>query len=269
MVHPIRREPVPFDLLVTSKEKGNLELRIEFQEIDLAQIDRWVIVAGLGRGERLPIPSKPTRQIRLGDEAHPSMLDFGREIRCSVRDGRLIAEFEGVASASLNLRWLGDGRSEKSPLEAAQDLPLGQALQFLRGVLGDIRLEEATALEVARKIRDLELKEAADWRETEAALLVAEMLAHPTRVVEAIAVLDRYAAQWGEEKVKPMRTRLSAIPSVVVDRPQQLLESARRWAEEDQRAIAEAILMGLMSQTASPVILEEAKKLLLQIRSAK
>lgn len=276
IAHPVSGAPVRYELTMYFLQ-GQVGLGYEFAAADLQQVDRIVVSATLPKAEKLRAPAEAVSQVEFVVEGEDYQLSYlGRKVKVSLREGnRLVqgfpvAEADGKVSAALLIQSI-DRASRKDPRDLARlkerDEPV-EALEILRKAQSDSTLDENVQREISGMIRALEQREANDWRDVEAKVLVAELLAGPALLETASAALSKYEGYWKGDKARMLRDRLaSATAETAVDRKRKLLDRAKELADEGKKSLAEAILAGLVALYPNTEVGEEAQKMLNQLRT--
>ncbi|MBI2901488.1 MAG: FHA domain-containing protein [Planctomycetes bacterium] len=280
--HPVSGAAVPYEMSIFWSAKDDLGIAYEFKASDLAQVGRVDLWAVVPRADRLRLPEEPVAQLEFTAGEDYRIVYVDRRLRPAVREGnRLVQPFavtdtEGKVLAAFRLRGLADRASRKDPRAEARDLTKDQpfrALQVLRAAQGDSTLDESAAREIAALISELEQRESEDWRIAESRGLAAELVALQAELEAAGVEVDRYERLWSGEpylsKARTLRKRIADVTAVPggSDRPRKLLDRARQCLEAGRKALAEAILAGIVASYGSTETGEEARRMLDQIRS--
>jgi hypothetical protein len=282
--NPLDFREVPFEQLVVADEDGTAVV-YRFRGDALRQVDRVTIVLTLPRVEAL-------RGLPEADDA------FTSRVIATAEDGDFAIEYLDPARVKSRVidgrtrlvqTWTVDGRTEDpafgfriressgagslDPQQTAQDLhkrgKSGEALTLLRDQIRkkqEVSIREKIEAEIVR----LEEAEHRDWADLQARAFHARISRRAELVAQALQSIDAFLRQWAregtEKKAEGLREEikkeLASAPGAETERLRRIFNRARRCVETDRRALAQALLQGLLARHPDSDIAVEAKELL-------
>lgn len=278
MPHPVLVEKtVPFDLSLEPRS-GQLWAVYEFDHADLRQVDRIVVEIIFPRTITGGATQGSARffEFSLRDEEYALRYpEHLMALRRTENGLRQVFSVEGGENGRTRVGFAVLSIGKEDPLTKARakekDDP-GAALEILRGARRRMVLSRQDEDRVTAMVNRLLKMESREWDTVEASVHMAEALGLATLLEEAKARLSSWRRRWSggefDGKSSDCEAALDQVKVMDGGASERAISLARQYFEAGSSALAEEILLALLTRSPDADVAEEARDLLQTLQSS-